>query len=79
MTNKGGNVPSSQVTRGFDNADIPASTLREVKRLDRAAREMCKRQSKPRNCKPIVLKNQSERAQRNKRRRNSMAANSSKP
>lgn len=76
MTNKGGNVPSNQVTRGFDNADIPASTLREVKRLDRAAKLMAERQSKPRNCKPIVLKNQSERAQRNKRRRNSMAANS---
>ena len=74
MTSKGGNVPSNQVTRGFDNADIPASTLREVKRLDRAAKLMAERQSKPRNCKPIVLKNQSERAQRNKRKRNSRGA-----
>jgi hypothetical protein len=74
MTSKGGNVPSSQTTRGFDNADIPASTLREVKKLNRAARLMQERQSKPRNCKPIVLKNQSERAQRNKRKRNSRGA-----
>lgn len=72
MTNKGGNVPSNQVTRGFDNADIPASTLREVKRLDRAAKLMAERQSKPRNMKPIVLKNtDGSRAARNKRRRNS--------
>lgn len=76
MTARGGNVPSSQVTRGFNNADIPASTMREVKKLNRAAEAMAERQSKPRNCKPIVLKNQSERAQKNKRRRNSMAANS---
>lgn len=71
MTNKGGNVPSSQVTRGFDNSDIPASTLREVKKLNRAAAAMAERQAKPRNMKPIVLKAQSERALRNKRRRNS--------
>lgn len=70
MSNKGGNVPSSQVTRGFDNSDIPASTLREVKKLNRAAKLMAERQSKPRNCKPIVLKNQEDRKIRNKRKRN---------
>lgn len=72
MSMKGGNVPSSQVTRGFDNSDIPSSTLREISRLDRAAREMNESAKKPRNCKPIVVKNQSERALRNKRRRNSI-------
>lgn len=72
MTNKGGGVPSSQVTRGFGNEDIPASTLREVKKLDRAAEAMWERQAKPRNCKPIVLKGtDGSRAARNKRRRNS--------
>ena len=72
MTNKGGGVPSSQVTRGFGNEDIPASTLREVKKLDRAAEAMWERQAKPRNCKPIVLKDtDGSRATRNKRRRNS--------
>lgn len=71
MTNKGGNVPSSQVTRGFDNSDIPCSTMREVKKLNRAALAMAESQSKPRNCKPITLKNQTERALRNKRIRNS--------
>jgi len=69
---KGGNVPSNQTTRGFDNSDIPASTLREISRLDRAAREMNESAKKPRNCKPIVLKNQEDRALRNKRRRNSI-------
>lgn len=78
MTTRGGNVPSSQVTRGFGNEDIPASTMREAAKLDRAARAMWERQAKPRNCKPIVLKAQTERAQRNKRRRNSIA-NNSKP
>lgn len=76
MTAQGGNVPSCQVTRGFGNEDIPASTMRECKRLTRAAEAMWERQAKPRNCKPIVLKAQTERAQKNKRRRNSMAANS---
>lgn len=71
MTNKGGNVPSSQVTRGFDNSDIPCSTMREVKKLNRAALAMAESQAKPRNCKPITLKNQTERALRNKRIRNS--------
>ena len=72
MTNKGGGVPSSQVTRGFGNEDIPASTLREVKKLDKAAEAMWERQAKPRNCKPIVLKaTDGSRAERNKRRRNS--------
>lgn len=76
MTARGGNVPSCQVTRGFGNEDIPASTMREAAKLDRAAKAMWERQAKPRNCKPIVLKAQTERAQKNKRRRNSMAANS---
>jgi len=71
MTNKGGNVPSSQVTRGFDNSDIPCSTLREVKRLNRAARLMAERQAKPRNCKPITLKDQEDRKLRNRRKFNS--------
>jgi len=71
MTNKGGNVPSSQVTRGYDNSDIPASTLREVKKLNRAAKLMAERQSKPRNCKPIILKDQRDRKIRNRRKFNS--------
>ena len=71
MTMKGGNVPSSQVTRGFDNSDIPCSTLREVKRLNRAARLMAERQAKPRNCKPITLKDQEDRKLRNRRKFNS--------
>ena len=72
MTARGGNVPSCQVTRGFDNSDIPASTLREVKKLNRAAEAMAERQAKPRNMKPIVLKNtDGSRAARYKRRRNS--------
>jgi hypothetical protein len=71
MTNKGGNVPSNQVTRGFDNSDIPASTLREVKKLNRAAKLMAERQSKPRNCKPIILKDQRDRKIRNRRKFNS--------
>lgn len=76
MTARGGNVPSCLITRGFGNEDIPASTMREAAKLDRAAKAMWERQAKPRNCKPIVLKAQTERAQKNKRRRNSMAANS---
>jgi hypothetical protein len=46
--------------------------LREVKKLNRAAAAMAERQAKPRNCKPIVLKAQTERALRNRRRRNSI-------
>ena len=55
MTNKGGACPSKQVTRGFDNSDIPNSVTREVRKLEAAAAEMHRRSKMKKNCKPIIV------------------------